>query len=212
MAVIIPTILVNKFSDLEKQAKEMEKIFEYIQIDVMDGIFVPNKSFEEIDQINDLGLKGKLELHLMVNDPISEMEKWKDIKNVFSAIFHFESADDPQLVINYIRGKCWRAGVAIKPETPLSAIESILPLVDVILFMTVHPGRQGAPFVPEVLEKIRELVQKPQHPLIAVDGGVNKNNIAELQKIGVEIFSVGSALTMAPDLKKAYNELVKQLK
>ena len=190
MSIIIPAILAHKFSDLEKQAKKMENIFDYIQIDVMDGEFVPNKSFEEIGKINDLHLKCKLELHLMVNDPIAEMEKWKDVKNIFRVIFHIETPQDPQTVINYIRGKCWQVGIALNPDTSLSAVEPFLSLADLILFMTVYPGRQGAPFVPQVLEKIKDFVnqhtnQLTQQLLIAVDGGVNKENIAALKNAGV---------------------------
>lgn len=212
MPKIVPALLHENFEDFKNKLHQVESFVEYAQIDEMDGVFVPSKSFTEIDQINKLKSKLPLEIHLMAKHPLQELEKWSEVKNIFRVIFHIESADDPQEVINYLRGKCWQAGIAINPDTAISAIEKYLTKVDLILFMTVYPGRQGAPFVPKVLEKIKQLAQKPNHPLIAVDGAVNAGNIAELQQAGVEIFNVGSALTMAPDPQKAYNELVKQLK
>ncbi len=210
MIKIIPALLHSNFEDFKKNLHIVGSFAEYAQVDVMDGVFVPTKSFTEIDQINNLKSDLKLELHLMVKHPLQELEKWSEVKNIFRVIFHIESADNPQEVINYIRGKCWQVGVAINPDTALATIEPYLKLTDLILFMTVYPGRQGAPFVPKVLEKIKELTQKSEHHLIAVDGGINKNNITQIKNVGVEIANIGSALTMAPDSQKAYNELIKK--
>jgi ribulose-phosphate 3-epimerase len=97
--------------------------------------------------------------------------------------------------------------LVINPDTPLYRAESYFSLLDVIQFMTVHPGRQGQDFIPEVGEKIRAFTKQEKRPLCAVDGAVNKNTIKVLKSWGVEIFNVGSALTKATDIQHAYTEL-----
>jgi len=229
MPTIIPSILVPTFDEFARQARRLEGVTDIVQIDVMDGQFVANKSFDEIEKINDLNLKLNWELHLMVAHPLEELEKWTEIKNIQRVIFHIESLDDPKEVVAHIRGKCWGAGIALNPETPLSAIEPYVDLVDVVLFMTVHPGQQGAKFLPEVGEKMKKFITTPHPllrkegtdtdsplrrgrergglPLIAVDGGVNENNIALIKSWGVDIFGVGSAISQARDVKEAYKKL-----
>lgn len=209
---ITPAILVNNFDDFAKQVKKVENLFAYAQIDVMDGVFVPNQSFAEIEKINELDTNLKLELHLMVANPLQELEKWQEIKNIFRIIFHVEAKDNPRAVINYARGKCWQVGIALNPETSLTLVEPYYKLIDIILFMTVHPGRQGATFLPETKEKIKKFTELKKRPLCAVDGGISKGNIAEVKSWGVEIFNIGSALVMAKNTKEAYNNLVTLLK
>jgi ribulose-phosphate 3-epimerase len=95
----------------------------------------------------------------------------------------------------------------LNPETKLERAESYFNLIDVVQFMTVNPGQQGAPFVPEVLGKIKRFTALKKRPLCAVDGGVNKNTITELKSAGVEIFNVGSAIMKAEDVEKVIKEL-----
>lgn len=212
---IIPAILTPRFEDFALQVKNLEKIFPLVQIDVMDGEFVAGRSFEEIEKINGLKTKLNFELHLMVTNPLQEMEKWTGVKNITRVIFHLEATPNPQEMINALRGKCSQVGLALNPETPLTVLEPYYKLVDVVLFMTVHPGEQGAKFLPEIGDKIKEfnkLTATSNHrPLIAVDGGINKNNIAGVKSWGVDIFYVGSALTRAKNLNKAYNELLTKI-
>ncbi|MFA5062423.1 MAG: hypothetical protein WC526_04730 [Patescibacteria group bacterium] len=190
--MIAPAILVSNFNDFEDQVKQLEGIFEYAQIDVMDGIFVTNKSFSEIEKINGLGSALKFELHLMTEHPLQEIKKWKGVKNVFRVIFHIEAKDDPTETIKTIQENGWQTGICLNPETPLTAIEPYYKLVDTILFMTVHPGKHGAPYLPEVSEKIKEYSGWPNRPKCAVDGGIDEKNMEELKSIGVEIFNIGS--------------------
>jgi ribulose-phosphate 3-epimerase len=206
---IIPAILVSTFDEFKNQITRITGLFDLAQIDIMDGEFVPNKSFEEIDQINEIDNLPDLELHLMVKHPLTELEKWTTIKNIKKIIFHIESNDNPKQVINFARGKCWQVGIAVNPETPLIKIESYLEKIDEVLFMTVNPGKQGSPFLPEIGEKIKEFAEFNPRPLIAVDGGINENNIAMVKSWGTEIFCVGSYLTMAEDIKIARDKLLK---
>lgn len=208
-AKIIPAILVSTFEQFKEQINRLEGIFDLAQIDVMDGEFVPNKSFEEIEKINKIKNLPDLELHLMVKHPLAEMEKWTEIKNIKKIVFHIESDDDPDQTINFARGKCWQVGMAINPETPIDTILTYLPKINEILFMTVNPGKQGSPFLPEVGEKIKEFTKLNPRPLIAVDGGINENNIAEVKSWGAEIFCIGSYLTLADNIKIAQDKLIK---
>ncbi|PIT88505.1 MAG: hypothetical protein COU29_01845 [Candidatus Magasanikbacteria bacterium CG10_big_fil_rev_8_21_14_0_10_36_32] len=203
---IIPTILVTTFDEFTEQIKKLKK-FPLTQIDVMDGEFVDNKSFEEIEKINQLDNLPNFELHLMVKHPLTEIEKWSAIKNIRRVIFHIESDDNPTAVLEKINGHCWQAGIAINPETPLETIEPYFNRVNEILFLTVHPGHRGGSFIPEVKNKIEEFIKIKNRPLCAADGGINKNNIIELKNCGVEIFCIGSALTMSDNVEKTYQEI-----
>lgn len=205
--LIIPAILVPTFDQFAEQATRLAPFFKLVQIDVMDGEFVDNKSFEDIEKINALPNLPDLELHLMVKHPLDEIEKWRGIKNIKKIIFHIESDDDPDAVCDAIGGICSQAGIALNPETPLSAVLPHLNRINEVLFLTVHPGHQGAKFLPEVGKKIKELAAIPDHPLIGVDGGINEKNIAEVKSWGAEIFCIGSLLTRASDVKEVYQKL-----
>ena len=208
--MIIPAILVKTFADFEAQAKKLS-FSPLIQIDIMDGEFVPGKSFDGMEKINDLNLFCEWELHLMVNRPLVELKKWVSVKNIKRIIFHIECEDNPQVVIQTIKNAGYEVGLAIKPETEIVDISPYLNQIDEVLFMTVHPGQQGAPFVPEVKEKIiafkKLLESKETELIVAVDGAVNKNNIQEIKNWGVNNFCVGSAISQATDPEQAFAEL-----
>jgi len=204
---IIPALLCETFSDFQQKLARVEPIFNLVQIDIMDGVFVPNKSFFDIEKINELKTKTKFEVHLMVEHPLQEIEKWLEIKNLERIIFHIESKDNPDEVIAQIRGACKQVGMATNPETPFAIIKPYLNKIDEILFMTVNPGAQGREFLPEIKNKIIECAATANHPTIAVDGGINIKNIGQVKSWGVEIAYTGSSITLAEDTKKAYNTL-----
>jgi ribulose-phosphate 3-epimerase len=204
---IVPAILATTFEDFKKDFKKVEPFCDYVHIDVMDGVFVNNTSFQNIEKVKELNTKKKFELHLMVEHPIEEMKQWLDIKNVFRALFHIEALDGPEDCINFAK-KQWEVGVVLNPDTELTRAESYFNLVDVVQFMTVYPGAQGALFVPETETKIRHFTNLKSRPLCAVDGSVNKETIGRLKSWGVEIFNVGTALVKSDDIKKTCQELV----
>lgn len=205
--MITPAILATTFEEFKEQLEKIAPFFDTAHIDVMDGIFVKNISFQEIEKIQELQSKLKFELHLMVEHPAEEMMRWKNIPNVFRALFHIETLDSPEECIELAKEHKWECGLVLNPETKLERAESYFNLVEVVQFMTVNPGRQGAPFVPEVLNKIKKFTTLKKHPLCAVDGGVNESTIAELKSAGAEIFNVGSALMKVEDVKKKLKEL-----
>jgi len=210
---ITPAILVSNFSELEKQLKKIKNIFKNVQLDIMDGVFVDNKSFnfneskDLSDYFKELNIDTKFELHLMVKNPLEEIEKWKKVKNIFRVIFHIESDNDPNKVITKIKKYDWQTGIAINPTTELDKILPFINDIEVLQFMTVIPGKQGNLFVKEVGEKIQEISKLKDKPLIAVDGGVNENNILLIKNWGTDIFNIGSALIGSDNIKEMHDKL-----
>lgn len=203
---IIPAILTNNFSELEKQLKKVENLFPYVQLDIMDGIFVPNQSFTEVTKLAEVKTDLNFELHLMVKDPVEEMRRWRTIENVFRVLFHFETKEQLRS-ISFARKEGWEVGMVVNPDTSLAEIQPFLDKIDVLQFMTVYPGKQGAPFEEKVLPKIKEFCNLENRPLCAVDGAINQETIGKFKDVGVDIFNVGSALMGAEDMGKAKEEL-----
>lgn len=216
MKKIIPTILATTYTQFEEQFKKVSPFFDLIQIDVMDGKFVNNQSFADISDINNINLETKFELHLMVEHPIKEIKKWENVKNIVRIIFHIESKDSPEEVIKTIKNLGVEIGIALNPETDTDTIEPYTNQIDEVLFLTVHPGKQGANFLPNVGKKISNfklLITNfgKMRPMIAVDGGINANNIKQVRDWGVNTFCIGSAIIMAEDIEITKQNLLNQL-
>jgi ribulose-phosphate 3-epimerase len=213
--IITPAILASTFEDFKTSIQKIEHLFPYAHIDIMDGKFVPNISFQDIERINDLETEMEFELHLMVKEPLREMEKWTLIKNVIRPIIHIESVSNPADCINFAKQHWPQVGLALNPETPLSAVEPYIKQVNAIQFMTVHPGQYGAGFVSEVKDKIVQFTSIPdtERPCCSVDGSVNKDTIRTLKEWGVEVYNVGSALFKSEkSIEEAYKELEERLR
>jgi ribulose-phosphate 3-epimerase len=149
----------------------------------------------------------------MVNHPIAELKKWQTVKNIERVIFHFECQDDIAEIIDTIKSAGYEVGLAINPETDPISIHPYLKDINELLFLTVHPGQQGAPFVKAVEKNIKKinriLSQRNFRPQIAVDGAIKLDNIQLVKSWGVDNFCVGSAITTASDPQNAFNELNK---
>lgn len=205
--LIVPAILTDNFSTFKENLAKINGHFSSVQIDVIDGIFLPHQTFSEREELKDINSEAYFELHLMVQDPIAEIAKWAEVDSVTSVIFHIEADTDPKECIKNIRQHNWKAGIALNPETPLAKVLPYADLVDEILFLTVHPGQQGAPFIPEVLEKIKEFKKLELNIICSADGGINKNTIAAVVAAGAEKLYVGAAIIQADDVEKAHEEL-----
>lgn len=201
----IPAILTDNTATLEKLVRQTEKFTDYAQFDLMDGHFVPSKSVSCKDIA---ALKPKLnwEAHLMVLQPEDCLEDFKKA-GAKKIVFHFEAVASPWKMISLIKDKGIKVGMAINPETTISAFKEMVPEVDSILFMAVHPGFYGAKFLPESLDKIREFRKTYFKTEVGIDGGVKENNIAEIARSGVDAIYVGSAIFLEPDPSAAYRHL-----
>lgn len=205
--LIVPAILTDNFNTFKEHLAKVSAHFSSVQIDVLDGFFLPHKTFSERTELKDINSEAYFELHLMVKDPIAEIAKWSEIDSVTSAVFHIESGTNVEQCIQAIKQHGWKAGIALNPETPLEKILPYVIMADEILFMTVHPGQQGAPFIPEVLEKIKEFKKLELSVTCSADGGINKNTIKNVVDAGAEKLYIGGAIINAEDVETAHEEL-----
>ncbi len=214
MNVIIPAVLTSDFTEFKTILSNLtatEIMFPFVQIDVMDGVFVPNKSFSEREELNTLPHDFDFELHLMVNNPLEEIETWKNVSAVRKVLIAVESKEDVMSAIKMARDLDWAVGLSVNPETPLEAVDPFIDHVDSVLFLTVTPGAQGNPFIPTVGEKIKKFKDLYAHMTCSVDGGVTPENIALISSWGTDYYCVGSALIKQPDIKIAYDNLINSL-
>lgn len=185
MIELIPTLLAHTRDEFEHDLRVVEKFSPLAHIDVLDGSLVNTHAWADPDVIGEMLSPIKYELHLMIENPQALLESWAVVPSVKRVLFHIEATPQPREVIEAIRFYGWQAGVAINPETPLSAIAGLETYVDEVMFMTVHPGKSGAKFIPDVLKKISEfaveatLRENQKRLVIGVDGGVNEGTVGE---------------------------------
>ncbi len=206
---IVPAVLTDKPEELEKMVRQAERFCDLVQIDIMDGIFVPSKSISAADLARvKTGLE--LEIHLMVVDPSAYAEPFKKA-GANRIIFHYESKEDPASAIKNIRALGMQAGMAINPETPVSEVERYFNDIDVLLFLSVNPGFYGSKFIPEVCDKARALIGRPGRPTVAMDGGLKSDNIIMIKEAGVDLACVGSGVYGKGDPAENYRLLTGKL-
>lgn len=208
------SILSADFCNLGSDIKRAEDAgCEYIHFDVMDGVFVPNISYgipilKAVSKI----VKGTLDVHLMIIDPAKYVKDFAE-NGADIITFHSESESDIDETIELIHSFGKKAGLAIKPNTPVSDIAQYLDSIDMLLIMTVEPGFGGQGFISGTLDKISEaksiIDDKGLNVPIQVDGGINAETAELVKKAGASILVAGSYLFGAEDMKNAVNELLK---
>jgi len=203
--IIIPAIIAKSQEELEININKVKDYFDLIQLDFMDGKFVPNHSIDFDFQLPKTNCK--FEAHLMVSEPI----KWinKNHNKVDMILAHVESCGYLSKVINLVKSKDKKVGLVLNPETPVSAIEGYLDDIDQVLIMTVNPGFYGSPFLAEMLDKITELRKLNPSLDIEVDGGVTDKTIGLVDKAGANMFVSGSYIVKSENIKVALDSLRK---
>jgi len=189
---IIPAILAETFEEFSLHMRQAEKFAGYVQIDIMDGIFVDTRSFE-VEMIDRIVTELTFEVHLMVQDPLLALTHINN-PSLKRAIFHAEASGDLSLFIEKARQRGMSVGMAVKPETPLGSFRDLAGYVDALLFLTVEPGRYGSPFKPEVLDKLKQARQEFPEKIVAADGGVSLDNLKLLYDAGVDQVCIGSRI------------------
>jgi ribulose-phosphate 3-epimerase len=203
---VIPAILTNDPLLLQNMLQQAETFTDYVQIDIMDGHFVPSQSISW-EQITGIQKEIEWEVHLMVEQPEKQLENFK-IAGALKAIFHYEATYSPKRAIAIARNLGIEIGLAINPETPVSSILSLTEDIDSVLFLSVHPGFYGAQFIPGVLNKISEIRLARPTLRIGIDGGIKESNIVQISKSGVDEICVGSAIFNQPLPGESYRKLL----
>ena len=187
--------------------KVNESKADYLHIDVMDGKFVDNKKFplEVVRDVQSIS-KKTLDIHLMV-DSIETVKEYAKLKPEYLT-FHVEIIEDYE-IIEYVKSLGIQVGLAINPETSLDKLMPYIDDIDLVLFMSVEPGRGGQVFKEEVIEKIKRLKESsPDDLIISIDGGVNNKTISLCKYAGCDMVVSGSYIINSDD----YNEKIKELK
>lgn len=197
--IIAPSILSADLTHLQDEVDSV-KSADWLQIDVMDGHFVPNLSFGA-PVIRSLKTKLPLDIHLMVSNPADRLQEFAalGVKNITFHAEAVQSTKDRKALIEAIHKAKATAGIALNPETDAESIRDVIDLVDLVLIMTVHPGFGGQKFIESCLKKVRQI--RTEHPdlMIQVDGGIDADSAKRAMAAGADNLVAGSYIFASGD-------------
>jgi ribulose-phosphate 3-epimerase len=209
---IAPSIIASDFSYLRGELARVEQSgADMLHVDIMDGHFVPNITFGP-DIVKTMRKYSKLpfDVHLMISHPRQYITKFVEA-GAANITIHVECEDQIRTALDEIHYYSCKAGLSVKPGTPLSEVKDYLSAVDRLLIMTVEPGFGGRKFMPDMMPKVREAVAWREQGGFAydieVDGGLDRYTIWDAVRAGAEVIVAGTALFHQPDMAQAVQEL-----
>jgi ribulose-phosphate 3-epimerase len=212
MVEIVPSILSADFARLAEEIARVERGgATMLHLDVMDGHFVPNLTIgPPVVKSIRKATRQRLDVHLMIEDPERYVTAFAEA-GANSVSVHYEACRHLDGVLELIRNAGAIAGVVLNPATPVAVLEDVLEVADYVLLMSVNPGFGGQKLIPYVLEKARKLDRMRREKRLAlpieIDGGVDRNNLAEVVRAGCDWIVTGSAIFHSPDPEAAVREM-----
>lgn len=195
--LVSPSLLAADFGNLERDIISVNRSdADWLHLDIMDGVFVPNISFgfPVVEAVRKISEKP-LDVHLMIIEPERWVDRFADAGASILTV-HYEACKHLNRVVNHIRERGMKAGVSLNPHTPVKSLEYILEYVDMVLLMTVNPGYGGQSFIGNSYRRIKELKEMRDSVgynfLIEADGGIDMTNAGKLVEAGVDVLVSGS--------------------
>jgi len=212
MRLVAPSLLSANFNNLQKDIAIInDSQADWLHLDVMDGVFVPNISFgfPVLEQVSSICRKP-IDVHLMIVEPQKFISQVKALNATFMNV-HYEACTHLHKIVHDIQEHGMKAGVTLNPHTPVILLEDILQDLDLVLIMSVNPGFGGQEFIENTYRKIHALkemiLKRNSKALIQVDGGVTDRNSSSLYKAGADVLVSGSYIFCAADPKEAILKL-----
>ncbi|MFZ6001521.1 MAG: ribulose-phosphate 3-epimerase [Bacteroidota bacterium] len=210
--IIAPSILASDFANLQKEITMInESAADWVHVDIMDGVFVPNISMglPVVEAVN-RHAKKPLDVHLMIVQPERYVEAFRKAGAEYISV-HIEACPHLHRNLQQIRALGAKAGIAVNPHTPVSLLKEVIHETDLVCLMSVNPGFGGQKFIENTYQKIRELKQlikeRNSTALIEIDGGVNEANAPTLRQAGADVLVAGNFVFTSPDPKATIQRL-----
>jgi ribulose-phosphate 3-epimerase len=211
---IAPSVLACDFANIQREVEMLNTSeADYIHVDIMDGVFVPNISFGiPVTQAIHKHARKPLDVHLMIVNPDNYLEAFRNAGAEIISV-HYEACDHLHRTLQAIKQLGAKAGVAINPHTSVDLLEDVIKDIDLVCIMSVNPGFGGQKFIENTYQKVKKLKKLISHKgadtLIEIDGGVNKNNASLLMDAGADILVAGSFVFSSSNPHKTIQDLKK---